>query len=200
MSDAANSFAKDKFVMLPAVVQKPLLSSLLKYALKRVALGHVEFEKEAPATPVVYADPMMDMLLINLAPAVERATGLEVYPTFSYFRVYKRGDVLARHKDRPACEIGLTVNLGCEAERPWSLFIEGPNGVSALAMEPGDGVVCRGFDCPHWREAFEGEYSVQLLLFYVDRHGPLVEWKFDKRGALNSFLAPLAGTPVSSHP
>ena len=62
----------------------------------------------------------------ELTPHIEEATALQLYPTYAYFRVFRRGDVLARHKDRPCCEISLTLNLGFQAERLWPIWIEGP--------------------------------------------------------------------------
>jgi hypothetical protein len=44
----------------------------------------------------------------------------------------------------------------------------------------------RGIECPHWREAFEGDRQVQVFLHYVDQKGPLADWKFDKRPVLFS--------------
>ena len=38
-------------------------------------------------------------------------TGLELIPTYSYSRAYKKGDILRRHKDRPSCEIIRLLNL-----------------------------------------------------------------------------------------
>ena len=42
---------------------------------------------------------------------MEKETGLKVLPTYTYARIYKTGDILERHKDRPSCEISTTVNL-----------------------------------------------------------------------------------------
>ena len=36
--------------------------------------------------------------------------------------LYKQGDELKRHKDRPSCEISTTLNLGGD---PWPIFIDG---------------------------------------------------------------------------
>jgi hypothetical protein len=39
-------------------------------------------------------------------------------------------------------------------------------------MNPGDAVVYRGIDCPHWREAFNGEFAAQVFMNYVDQMAP----------------------------
>jgi hypothetical protein len=92
--------------------------------------------------------------------------------------------VLRAHRDRPSCEVSMTVNLGMDADEPWPIWIAGPMGTVAVALRPGDGLVYRGCDCFHWREPFPGRQLTQLFLHYVDRDGPNAEWKFDKRAML----------------
>ena len=72
---------------------------------------------------------MMDGLLNTLVPEIEGASGLRLFPTYSYFRVYKKGDTLAKHTDRPACEISVTLCLGFEEGKPWPIWIEGWRGI-----------------------------------------------------------------------
>lgn len=189
MSDAA-SFATNKYAVLRCLVQDPTLASCYKYALRMAEAGLLQRSAQVrgPGALVGYGDPMMEMLLEQLVPQIEQATALSIYPTYACFRIYRSGDVLEKHKDRPSCEISLSVNLGCRAERPWPLWIEGPSGASSISLEPGDAVLYRGIECFHWREAFAGEHAVQLFLHYVDRNGPHAEWKFDKRPGLRSFL------------
>jgi hypothetical protein len=141
-----------------------------------------------------YGDPIMEDLLSQLQPEVERATGLALFPTYSYLRVYKHKDILRRHTDRPSCEISISLCLGYEAPRPWLISIEGPIGISQVSLCAGDALLYRGISCPHWRDRFEGEWLVQVFLHYVDQVGPCKQWKYDKRAALGAFLTPRAGT------
>ena len=55
---------------------------------------------------------------------MEDETGLKLNETYSYARIYKKGDILARHKDRYSCEISTTLNLGGDT---WPIFLE-PSG------------------------------------------------------------------------
>jgi hypothetical protein len=146
----------------------------------RIALG----DKQISNAPVAYCDPLTDTLLEEARDRVEQATGLRLWPTFSYFRVYQHGNVLKAHRDRPSCEVSMTVNLGIDADEPWPIWIAGPMGTAAVTLQPGDGLVYRGCDCFHWREPFPGNHLAQVFLHYVDRDGPNAEWKFDKRPAL----------------
>ena len=69
-----------------------------------------------------YADQVMETLLVKMLPVMAKQTGLDLVPTYSYARIYKNGDILKRHKDRPSCEISTTLNLGGD---PWPIFIDG---------------------------------------------------------------------------
>ena len=46
----------------------------------------------------------------QVKPVMEKHTKLKLSETYSYARIYKKGDVLARHKDRYSCEISTTLN------------------------------------------------------------------------------------------
>ena len=79
-------------------------------------------DTQIPNTYSHYADPVMETLLVKVLPVMKNETGLDLCPTYSYARAYKKGDTLKRHKDRPSCEISTTINLGGE---PWPIFIDG---------------------------------------------------------------------------
>jgi len=163
-----------------------LLAKLYDYACKVAELLTALHpgDGQVPGTPSSYGDFMMDGLLVDLLPEIERASGLALFPTCSYFRVYKHGDTLAKHTDRPSCEISVTLCLGFEQEEPWPIWIEGPRGASSIKQRPGNALLYRGIESPHWREAFHGERLAQVFLHYVDQNGPHAEWKFDKRASV----------------
>jgi hypothetical protein len=81
----------------------------------------------------------METLLLKCQPVMEKATGLKLYPAYTYARIYKHGDILKRHKDRFSCEISTTMNLGGDA---WPIYLE-PSGETdkkgiKVDLKPGD--------------------------------------------------------------
>jgi len=74
-------------------------------------LGHWD-EKQVPGTYCCYGDFASETLLLKMMSTVEKHSGLTLVPTYSFTRLYKKGDVLVRHKDRPACELSTSINLG----------------------------------------------------------------------------------------
>lgn len=184
MNNLARQFEEKKYAVVHACVTEPQLSLLYRYARRRAELGTMKLDDTSPGALSAPGDVFMDGLLVDLLPLAETVSQLKLFPTFSYFRVYHRGDILARHTDRPACEIGLTLCLGYDAERPWPIMIECSDAPVSFKLAPGDGVLYRGIECAHWRDAFDGNHIAQVILNYVDQTGPYAEWKYDKRPAL----------------
>ena len=54
----------------------------------------------------------MQNLLKQYQPQVEKYTGLTLFPTNSYYRIYEPGNILHDHTDRAECEISVTITLG----------------------------------------------------------------------------------------
>ena len=160
-------------------------------------------DTQVPNTYSIYADHAMETLMMKVRPKMMEETGLQLIPTYSYARLYKKGDILHRHKDRPSCEISCTLNLGGD---PWPIFIDGtgadtvideykniikpdaPEGTKVL-LEVGDMLVYSGCELEHWREPFEGNTCGQVFLHYNHVNGPFAEKnRFDKR--------PMLGVPI----
>jgi hypothetical protein len=94
-----------------------------------------------------------------------------LFPTYAYARLYSNGDVLEKHKDRPACEISATVQLGRSHHYAWPIYMGGKR----YDMAEGDAVLYRGCDIEHWRDACDGPdgyYSGQVFLHFVRKDGP----------------------------
>ena len=93
-------------------------------------------------------DPMMMLLLSELKPRVEELYGKRLHETYSFYRVYNQGMDLKKHRDRPSCEVSVTLFLGCNFDWQWPIFVDGrPYG-----MGQGEGVIYKGCEQLHWRE------------------------------------------------
>jgi hypothetical protein len=143
-------------------------------------------DQQIPETYSHYSDVLMETLLQKLKPLMEKETDLKLNETYSYARIYKKDDILNRHKDRYSCEISTTMNLGGDL---WPIFIE-PSGEKGkegekVILEPGDMLLYKGEKLEHWREKFEGENCAQVFLHYNDALGENAEQnKYDGRSQL----------------
>jgi hypothetical protein len=181
VNTTASQFSRQRYVFLRSLLEAPEATLLYNHGVNLVNRIPWISDEQVPGTPALYGEHRMEELLVTMLPRIEEASGLSLYPTYSYLRIYKRGDVLARHRDRSACEISVSLNLGYDGDAPWPLWIEGPTGISSHCMQPGDALLYRGSECDHWRDAFAGQRAAQVFLHYVDRNGLNAEWKFDRR-------------------
>ena len=142
-------------------------------------------DQQIPNTYSIYGDAAFDTLLMKVLPVMKHETGLDLIPTYSYARIYKKGDILHKHKDRPSCEISTTLTLGGD---PWPIFLEGKQ----VDLDVGDMLIYEGCKLEHWREPFEGEHCGQVFLHYNDKNGQFKDINiFDGRDKL--------GTPKWKH-
>ena len=134
------SFKKNKYSVLKNAISKELADFVYKYFLNKRNVAKVLFDTryispftdywgiwnddQVPNTYSHYGDIAMETLLQQVKPVMEKHTGLKLSETYSYARIYKKGDVLARHKDRYSCEISTTLNLGGD---PWPIYLD-PTG------------------------------------------------------------------------
>jgi len=182
------SFKKNKYTVIRQAISKDLASFIANYfsMQKQVydtcraaryfspfetILGYYEGKNEQiPDTYSQYSNMAMETLLLKCQPGMEKATGLKLYPAYTYARIYKKGDELKRHKDRFSCEISTTMNL---AGDDWPIYLEpsgetGKKGVK-VDLKQGDMLVYSGCELEHWREKFKGKECIQVFLHYNNR-------------------------------
>ena len=158
-------------------------------------------DTQVPNTYSCYSDMFMETLMMKVLPIMQERTEMTLVPCYTYARIYKKGDILHRHKDRPSCEISTTLHLGGDS---WPIFLDptgannilsgketttvvkpnAPQGIP-VTLEIGDMLVYSGCELEHWREPFEGEHCAQVFLHYNNVDGPLgKKYAFDKRSML----------------
>jgi len=189
------NFKKDGYIIIKKAISEEIANFVYKYFLLKRRVTQTLFETRyiSPMTdyfgvwtdPQVintyshYADIAMETLLYEVKPVMEKHSGLKLIETYSYARIYKKGDVLDRHKDRFSCEISTTLNLGGDS---WPIFInpkkeeggliEGKGYVPSnskgikVDLSPGDMLMYKGNLLEHWRESFKGEDCGQVFLHY----------------------------------
>ena len=104
---------------------------------------------------------------------LEKEIGKKLYNTYYYDRFYNPGQELTNHADRPACEISVTIHVGTNAKTPWPIWIKTPDTYDdpvnktnilkkgenrSVILNPGDGMLYKGCERPHWREPMAREY------------------------------------------
>ena len=156
-------------------------------------------DPQVPNSYAKYSDRLMETLLVKTIDVMQKKTGLKLVPTYSYTRLYRKGNILKRHKDRPSCEISTTLNLGGDS---WPIFIDptgsdnvidehknihkpgAPKGIE-VNLKPGDMLIYSGCELEHWREPFQGQLCGQVFLHYNHADGRFAKANlYDKRPML----------------
>ena len=193
------SFKKNKYQVIKGAISTELADFCYQYFLNKRAVAKHLFDSkyispytnyfgiwtddQVPETYSHYADIVMETLLQKVKPIMEEKSGVKLIETYSYARIYKKGDELKRHKDRYSCEISTTMNLGGDN---WPIFLEpsadeGKKGIE-INLKPGDMLMYRGCELEHWREEFKGNDCGQVFLHYNNASGENAEAnKFDGR-------------------
>jgi hypothetical protein len=207
------SFKINKYTVIRQAISKDLASFVANYFIMQRQvydtcrqtryfspfeniLGYYEEPNgQIPNTYSQYANMAMETLLLKCQPGMEKATGLKLYPAYTYARIYKKGDELKRHKDRFSCEISTTMNL---AGDDWPIYLSPSENVAIpdgkkitstsqakgikVDLKPGDMLVYSGCELEHWRNKFRGKECVQVFLHYNNRKTPgAKDNMFDKR-------------------
>ena len=190
-------FEKNHFLVIKEAIDPKIANFVYNYFLIKRQVARTLFDtryispfttefgvwndEQVPNTYSHYSDIAMETLLLAVQPKMEKLTGLKLNPTYSYARIYKKGDVLHRHKDRFSCEISTTMNLGGE---DWPIYLENKKNVGIpdgkkitvsssnkgvkVNLKPGDMLVYKGMILEHWREVFLGDNCAQVFLHYND--------------------------------
>jgi hypothetical protein len=186
--DSIQEFKEKGYVHLKDFLHKDSCKELANELKRLVAQKKTVKDEQCPKSEAIHGTVTFDKLLEDLTPHFEQASGLKLFPTYSYARLYNSQDEeLKVHRDRPACEISASLTLDFEGD-VWPIFMganEDKSEATEVKMEIGDAVMYRGCDIYHWREAYkEGKWQAQVFLHYVDQNGPHAEWKYDKRESL----------------
>ena len=200
------SFKKNKYIVIKEAIPKEIAEFVYNYFLLKRQVARTLFDQryisqfteewgtwtdaQVPNTYSHYADLVMETLMIRVRPKMMQVTNMNLIPTYTYARIYKYGDILHRHKDRPSCEISCTLNLGGDE---WPIYLDPTEGFGQkgrkVILKPGDMLVYSGCDLEHWRESFEGQDCGQVFLHYNNKAG-----QFQENNAFDG--RPMLGLPA----
>jgi hypothetical protein len=175
---------QDNYLHIPEFISRDEARSLAEQFQENCKTFNLSGDPQAPDSHAMYDFLPFVRLLTKKIPHVNELLGEEVLPTYTYARVYKKGSVLERHRDRPACEISFTLNLAKDVN--WPIYFQRPDGVeTCVELNPGDAVLYLGCQADHWRNKFEGEQHTQLFMHYVRANGSKAWAYFDKQQQQN---------------
>ena len=209
------SFKKNKYQIIRGAISKEVANIAYRYLQISAEADHWMLnngmthvgnklvgnfnDPQVPNSYAKYGDRLMETLLVKTIDIMQKKTGLKLVPTYSYTRLYRTGNILRRHKDRPSCEISTTLCLGGDH---WPIYLDptgedcvideyknihkpgAPKGIE-VNLKPGDMLIYSGCELEHWREPFQGKLCGQVFLHYNHADGPFAKSNlYDKRPML----------------
>jgi hypothetical protein len=119
--------------------------------------SHTPVELQVPGSCARYNYPQFKEAHSIVRQNIEKLIEKKLYNTYYYDRFYSPGQDLKYHLDRDACEISCTIHIGTNLKDKYPIFIKTVTGeVIEADLKPGDGLVYKGTERPHWREKMPG--------------------------------------------
>lgn len=184
-------FSNNKYKVVKNVISSDVADLVCSSLLISEAQGKLDRDNgQVVGTSIVHGYGILDALMLKLLPVMQENTNLELLPTYSFARIYRKGDELVKHTDRPSCEVSTTLCLGFKSDKLWPIWVNSNGKDIPIDLEKGDMMIYRGCEVTHWREPFiEGNIWIQTFLHYVDAKGPYVEHILDKRPLKDKYEA-----------
>ena len=158
-----------------------------------------EIEKQVPGSLSRYNYTKYSVYHEKIKNKIETIIQKKLYQTYFFDRFYFYDQKLKKHIDRDACEISLTFFISSNpVNYEWPFFIKSAKGsVEKIIMKPGDAVLYKGCERPHWRESFKPynffekifgklkkAYFHQVFFHYVLSDGRRAHFAFDKNNCI----------------
>jgi hypothetical protein len=147
---------------------------------------HTPVENQVEGSTSRYYYPPYKYAHSQIRLKLEEAIGKKLYNTYYYDRFYNPGQALTNHADRPACEISVTINISTNISQPWPIWIKTPDTYDdpktkaniiktgenrSVILGPGDGMIYKGCERPHWRDPMPTEYRRTWYGRKVEKEG-----------------------------
>tara|TARA_Y100001937_G_scaffold86310_1_gene116757 strand:- start:44 stop:748 length:705 start_codon:yes stop_codon:yes gene_type:complete len=178
------------------------------YGKKLKNYHHTEVESQVEGSLARYLHPQYHKIHSDIRRTLEKFIGRKLYNTYYYDRFYFAGQELTRHVDRDACEISVSVHVSSNINQEWPFFIKTQDRYKdstkreiieygkevSINLKPGDGIVYKGCERPHWRNRMPGKlqsflesknkntelYYHQIFFHYVLQDGYRANFAFDR--------------------
>ena len=191
-------------IFIKEFLPKQILNLIYTYSIIKYG-NQKKFETDTQTNSLIseHSDYLMETLMDLSTPVIEQNVKKKLFPTYSFFRIYDKGDDLRVHTDRESCEYTVALCLGAHpTDQPYEIFLGEKDKNSdykyfskkgdferyridyKFPMMPNNAIIFKGMNKLHWREQCQHDHFMTVFLHYVDQDGEYKDFKFDKRSAL----------------
>ena len=186
----------------------PDIKGQLNYWSKNVTqFSHNPVEGQVEGSLARYWHPQYRNAHTGIRRKLEKIIGRTLYNTYYYDRYYFPGQALTKHADRDACEISVSIHVSTNLPdklKDWPFKIKTPDTYTddkktavlipgeerSAILNPGDGLLYKGCERPHWRDAMptpekvedapKEYYYHQIFFHYVLQDGQRAHCAWDR--------------------
>jgi hypothetical protein len=162
------------FTSISGLIPPFHLGAMRRYYRYHVRNGSFSFgDGQVDRRHVAHNEAAACFIHFQLTNAISDIARTMVKASYSYLAAYESGATLDRHTDREQCEFTVSLCVDAtpepEGQVPWPIQLDIPEGALRVWQHVGDGLLFKGRQLPHYRDALsEGHTSTALLLHYVD--------------------------------
>jgi len=210
-----DKFDKDGYLIVkdlwdPEDLYHPLpdIKGQLTYWNKDVTqFNHQPVEGQVDGSLARYWHPQYRNAHTGIRRKLEKIIGRTLYNTYYYDRYYFPGQALTKHADRDACEISVSIHVSTNLPdelKDWPFKIKTPDTYTddkktailvpgeerSAILNSGDGLLYKGCERPHWRDAMptpekvenapKEYYYHQIFFHYVLQDGQRAHCAWDR--------------------
>lgn len=173
VTELGNIFQARGYCPVSTLMNPLHLAALRRHYRKLIRLGALRLgDAQTSRRYVAHNENAARFFHHHLTPMMAAIVRQPVKPSYVYTGAYQSGAVLEKHTDREQCEFSVTLALDYSpeptCETPWSLQLHTNDSVVNIFQGLGDGLVYRGREIPHSREALaDGHTSTSIFFHYV---------------------------------
>lgn len=162
----------------------PEIKGAYKYYGKIDKFDYFPLENQVEGSTARYYWPPFKYAHSQIRLKLEKVIGKKLYNTYYYDRFYNPGQELLKHTDRDPCEISVTIHVSSNVDNPyWPIWIKTPDTYDdnkniitrgenrSVILNPGDGMIYKGCERPHWRDPLPREYRRTWYGRKVEKEG-----------------------------
>jgi hypothetical protein len=180
------NFNENNFQIIRNFIEPDFVEFIQDYFSMKINAGDVSFEdQQVVGSYEWYSDTLTETILQNSCEAISKKIGIPIVPSYSFTRLYMKGDELTKHIDRASCEISATLSLGYSKDNYmnpiyFSKYSDERN-VEEIILYPGDLCVYKGCSLYHWRPPIQNKWLLQTFLHFVNAEGEYKHKIYDER-------------------
>lgn len=148
------------------------VSVLQEYFYLKFSTSESSASRLTPGSYNYYSDLLTETILKLSKNNFEKYTGYNLSPSYSYTRLYVKGNKLSKHRDRKEAQISATMCVDIsDKEYPSTIYMSKTNqdeDATPLILNPGDICLYDGSKMWHWRDRIKNDWMLQCFFHYFD--------------------------------